>query len=125
MQHGWKSRDSLQVRLPCLGSGVVSDVTSLMLWQPPCALSLAKRGSRGVFQLKDHEEAALNSPLPELIQPRLRQEKIAMLRNGRKACWLHVLRRQVPTNKQEANGRHKNLDVTAISCGVHQAGHGR
>jgi len=28
--------------------------------------------------------------------------------------------RQVPTNKQEANGRHKNLDVTAISCGVHQ-----
>jgi len=60
MQHGWKSRDS--VRLPCLGSGVVSDVTSLDALATALRLVLAKRGSRGVFQLKDHEEAALNSP---------------------------------------------------------------
>jgi hypothetical protein len=123
MQHGWRSRDCVTVRLPCLGSGVVSDVTSLesaLATALRLALSCQARKSRR-FPAEGSRGSSSEFTLPELIQPRLRQEEDCHAEKWLKSLLAACASRQVPTNKQEASGRHASLDVTAISCGVHQS----
>ncbi len=82
-----------------------------MLWAT--ALSFCPLPSRGLFQLKNHEEATLELTLPELDRHGLRKEKIAMAGRrlrSRKAGWGCMCKRKEaiagqPSRKQEAGSR--------------------